>query len=169
MLEINGRWNDEGVGRNVIKGRDILLGEKARQNILDAVGQRMLHRCLPVEQVVKHLGDELVLIVMLDNIVAALPQVGTKVAGGGLQHRDNLGIGGIALVHRTFVLEDDEEAAADGVPGTEAGDKADVILMVRDNSRVFLAGFILPQLGQVGVDGGFLRHTFDLEFDRRDL
>ncbi len=41
--------------------------------------------------------------------------------------------------------------------------------MVREDGGVFLVGCILPQLGQVGVDGGFLGHTFDLQFDRRDL
>ena len=51
----------------------------------------------------------------------------------------------------------------------EDGIFAIVILMVREDGGVLLVGFVFPQFGQVGVDGGFLRHTFDLQPDRRDL
>ena len=91
VLEVHRRRDQKGVGGYFVEGRGVFLGEKARQHILDTVGQRVSDRRLPVEQVVKHLGDKLVLIVVLHDVVAALTQVGAKVAGGGLQHRDDLG------------------------------------------------------------------------------
>ena len=89
---------------------------------------------------------------MLYDGIAALRQIGAEVAGGSFERGDDFGIKDIPLVRGCFVLENHEEAAADGIAGAEPLDKADIAHVALAHVRVRLVGGIPPQLVQIGVD-----------------
>ena len=169
VLEVHRRRDQKGVGRDIVERGGVLPGKEAGQHILDAVGQGAAHGGAAVEQVVEYFGDEFIFVFMLDDVVAALTQIGTEVARSRLQHRDDLGIRYMAFVDRVFILKNDKEPAADRVARTKPRDKTDIVFMVGDDGGVRFPGFVRTQPREIGVDGGFLRHRFDLQFDRRDL
>ena len=66
-------------------------------------------------------------------------------------------------------MENDEEAAADGIAGTEALYKADIVPMALAHGRVRLVGGIPPQLVQIGVDIRLARERLELQPHRTDF
>ena len=91
---------------------------------------------------------------MLHDGIAALRQIGAKIAGGGFEHGDDFGVGDVPLIRRGFVLENHEEATANSIAGTEPLDKADIAHMAFAHVRIRLVGSIPPQLVQIGIDIG---------------
>ena len=106
---------------------------------------------------------------MIYDGVAALRQIGTKVTGGGFERGDDFGVGDVPFICGRFILENHEEAAADGIAGTEAFDKADITHVTFAHGRVRLVGGIPPQLVQIGVDICLARERLELQPHRADF
>ena len=89
---------------------------------------------------------------MFHDGIAALRQIGAKIAGGGFERGDDFSIGEVSLIRGCFVLKNHEETAADGIAGAETLDKADIAHMAFAHICIRLVGGIPPQLVQISVD-----------------
>ncbi len=100
---------------------------------------------------------------MFHDGIAALRQVGAKIAGGGFERGDDFCVGDIPLVRGRFVLENNEEAAADGIAGAEALDKTDIAHVALAHRCIRLVGGIQPQLVQISIDIRFAGERLELQ------
>lgn len=106
---------------------------------------------------------------MFHDGIAALCQIGAEVTGGGFDRGDDFGVGDVPLVRGRFILENDEEAAADGIAGAEPLNKADIAHVTFAHGRVGFAGRIPPQLVQIGVDIRLAGERLELQPYRADF
>jgi hypothetical protein len=123
---------------------------------------------IPIEEVIQDVYGKIVVVFVLDNFIAALPEKYCCRLCNGIQLGNSIFLISSSAAN-SFILEDDKEAACNCFLGTNLTNKIGIVLLEYTASLVsFICNFLLD-LVKMSVYVRFLGEYLELNFRGADL